>query len=190
MDMERKSEQDPKLLSHPEARWYIIHTISGYEEKVKELLEMRKRSFNLTDKIFRIIIPKEEIVRIKHGRKKVTYKRIFPGYIFVEMIMDDETWKVVRGTQGVTGFVGPRGRPTPISEAELNSIKPFITGEIPKKKVEFKSGDHVKIVSGPFKDSFGIVEEVDLEKGKARVLVNIFGRETPIELDFGQLEPQ
>ena len=173
-----------------EPRWYIIHTMSGHEEKVKELLERRVRSLGLSQKILKIIIPKEEIVKIHHGRKKISYKRIFPGYIFIKMIMDNETWKVVRGTEGVTGFVGPGGRPVPITETEFANIKPILEGKMPTKKVEFKSGDHVKIISGPFKDAFGIVEEVDSEKGKARVLINLFGRDTPVEIDFGHLEKQ
>lgn len=173
-----------------EPKWYIIHTMSGHEEKVKELLERRIRSFGLEDKVEKIIIPKEEIVKIHHGRKKVSYKRIFPGYIFIKMVLDNDTWKVVRGTQGVTGFVGPGGRPMPISETEFRSIQPILEGKMPTKKVEFKSGDQVKIVSGPFKDSFGIVEEVDLEKGKAKVLINLFGRDTPVEIDFAHLEKQ
>ena len=181
---------DMPVASRSEAKWYIIHTMSGHEEKVKELLERRIKSFGLQDKIFRIIIPKEEIIKIQHGRKKVSYKRIFPGYIFIEMILDNDTWRVVRGTQGVTGFVGPGGRPVPISETEFENIRPILEGKMPTKKVEFKSGDQVKIISGPFKDSFGIVEEVDLEKGKAKVLINLFGRDTPVEIDFAHLEKQ
>lgn len=173
-----------------EPKWYIIHTMSGHEEKVKEMLERRVRSLGLSNKILKIIIPKEEIVKIQHGKKKISYKRIFPGYIFIKMVMDNETWRVVRGTQGVTGFVGPGGRPVPITETEFANIKPILEGKMPTKKVEFKSGDHVKIISGPFKDSFGIIEEVDMEKGKARVLINLFGRDTPVEIDFAHLEKQ
>lgn len=172
--------------------WYAVHTYSGYENKVKTNLEKRIASMNMQHKIFQVVVPTEEEIEIKEGHRRRTKKRVFPGYVLVQMIMDEESWYVVRNTPGVTGFVssGSESRPTPLRQAEVEQILKRMEAEAPKIKVSFREGQTVRIVDGPFTDFVGTVEELNLEKGKVRVLVSFFGRETPIELDFLQVQKQ
>ncbi len=171
-----------------EARWYVVHTYSGYENKVKQNLEQRIRSMGVVDQIFRVLVPSEEEIEIRDGQRRNVQRKIFPGYILVQMLLSDETWHVVRYTPGVTGFVGPDSRPVPLPEHEVQAILKQIEAEAPKIRVEFSIGQAVRIVDGPFSDFEGVVDDIDQEKGKVRVLVSFFGRETPIELDFMQIE--
>ena len=168
--------------------WYVIHTYSGYEEKVKRNLDQRIDSMGVQEKIFRVIIPTEEEVEIREGHRRLSKKRVFPGYILVQMLLTEETWYVVRNTPGVTGFVGMGSRPTPLSQEEVDKILKRMESEAPTIKVGFREGQNVRITSGPFLDFMGLVDDLDLERGKVRVLVSFFGRETPVELDFLQVE--
>jgi len=171
-----------------EKNWYVIHTYSGYENKVKANLEKRMESMNVKDKIFRIMVPMEDEVEFKDGKRKVNHKKMFPGYVLVEMIMTDETWYVVRNTPGVTGFVGAGNKPIPLKEEEAREILRYMGLEDARAKVDYEVGDWVRIVSGPFKNMDAVVQEVHLDKGKVKVLANMFGRETSVELDFSQVE--
>jgi transcriptional antiterminator NusG len=171
--------------------WYVIHTYSGYENKVKANLERRIHSMNMQDKIFRVLVPMEDEVEFKDGKRKITPKKVFPGYVLVEMDMDDQSWYVVRNTSGVTGFVGSPGageKPVPLQDKEVKTILKQMGIETPKLKIDFKKGDRVKVTSGPFFDFTGIVDEIAPEKEKVRALISIFGRETPVELEFYQIE--
>jgi transcriptional antiterminator NusG len=175
----------------PEKHWYVIHTYSGYENKVKANLERRIHSMNMTDKIFRVLVPMEDEVEFKDGKRKITPKKVFPGYVLVEMDMDDASWYVVRNTSGVTGFVGSPGsgeKPVPLQDKEVKTILKQMGIETPKLKIDFAKGDRVKVTSGPFFDFTGIVDEIQPEKEKVRALISIFGRETPVELEFYQIE--
>jgi transcriptional antiterminator NusG len=171
--------------------WFVVHTYSGYENKVKANLERRIHSMGMQDKIFRVLVPMEDEVEFKDGKRKITPKKVFPGYVLVEMIMDDQSWYVVRNTQGVTGFVGSPGpgeKPVPLQEKEVKTILKQMGIEAPKLKIDFKKGDRVKVTSGPFFDFTGIVDEIAPEKERLRALISIFGRETPVELEFFQVE--
>jgi transcriptional antiterminator NusG len=171
--------------------WFVVHTYSGYENKVKANLERRIHSMNMQDKIFRVLVPMEDEVEFKDGKRKVTPKKVFPGYVLVEMTMDDQSWYVVRNTQGVTGFVGSPGpgeKPVPLQEKEVKTILKQMGIEAPKLKIDFAKGDRIKVTSGPFFDFTGIVDEIQPEKEKLRALISIFGRETPVELEFFQVE--
>lgn len=170
-----------------EASWYVVHTYSGHETKVAAGLKQRAASMNLTSKILEIVVPTRNVVTVRAGKKAEIKEKIFPGYILVKMILNDESWLAVRTTQGVTAFVGTGNKPTPISDKEVEAIKHFMQMEAPKYKTAFSLGEAVKIIDGPFADFLGSVEEIDGEKGKVRVLVSIFGRETPVELDFLQV---
>ncbi len=169
------------------ARWYVVHTYSGHENKVATNLKQRIETQNLTHKIFDIVVPTRNVVTVRHGKKEEQKEKIFPGYILVKMVLDDDTWLAVRTTQGVTAFVGAGNKPTPISEAEVQTILKFMEMEAPKYKATFGVGEAVKIVDGPFADFLGTIDSIDEEKGKIKVLVSIFGRETPVELDFLQV---
>lgn len=169
-------------------QWYVIHTYSGYENKVKANLEKRIASMNMEDKIFRILVPMEDEVEVKDGKRKVSKKKIFPGYVLVEMIMTDDSWYVVRNTPGVTGFVGSGSKPIPLAEEEAQQIIRQMGMEEPKARVDFNVGDRVRVVKGPFENFSGTVEEVFADKAKLRVAISMFGRETPVELDFSQVE--
>jgi transcriptional antiterminator NusG len=172
---------------HPQAQWYIIHTYSGQEDKVAKMLLQRIKSFKQEDKFWEILIPKEERLKIRGGKRFSKKEVLFPGYVFVKMILDDNSWAVVRETWGVAGFVGTGGnQPTPVPEQEVRVIEKYLAAEKPKFKVKFSPGEAVKITEGPFADFLGTVDEVDEEKGKLKVMVSIFGRETPVELDFLQ----
>lgn len=171
--------------------WFVIHTYSGYENKVKANLERRIHSMGMSEKIFRVLVPMEEEVEFKDGKRKITPKKVFPGYVLVEMIMDDQSWYVTRNTQGVTGFVGSPGpgeKPVPLQEKEVKTILKQMGIEAPKLKIDFEKGDRVKVTSGPFFDFTGVVDEIQPEKERLRALISIFGRETPVELEFFQVE--
>lgn len=171
-----------------ERLWYVIHSYSGYENKVKKNLDQRIETMGMQDKIFRVVVPTEEEVEIRDGQRRTSRRRVFPGYILVQMIMDDESWYVVRNTPGVTGFVGLGAKPTPLSQEEVDKILRRMEQEQPKIKVSFRVGETVRIIEGPFADFMGAVDEIYPERGKVRVLVSFFGRETPVEMDFLQVE--
>jgi transcriptional antiterminator NusG len=170
-----------------DAQWYVIHAYSGHEEKVKKNLEKRIESMDMQDKILEVFVPMEDEIEIKDGKRRHVQKRIFPGYVLVKMIMSDESWYVVRNTPGVTSFVGSGNKPVPLQEYELRSILKQVKQE-PQIRVEFQIGESVRVVDGPFADFLGKVDEINAEKGKLKVLVNMFGRETPVELDLLQVE--
>ena len=169
-------------------RWYVLHTYSGYEENVAKNLDQRIKSLGLEDKIFNILIPTEKKIKIKNGRRRVVTEKIFPGYVMIEMMVTDDSWYVVRNTPNVTGFIGTGTTPTPISEDEMRSIQKRMGVEEPKYKIDVALDSPVKIVDGPFKDFEGKVSAVDEVRGKVKVLVSMFGRETPVELDFLQIK--
>ena len=182
----REKEPDRK---DPRVKWYVIHTYSGYENKVKVNLERRIESLNVQDKIFQVLVPTEEEIEFKDGKKKTVQRKIYPGYVLVEMIMTDDSWYVVRNTSGVTGFVGPGVKPIPLPEDEVRSILRRMGMEAPLKvKLELQVGQTVRVTHGPFKEFHGVIEEVDGDREKIRVLISFLGRETPVELDFGQVE--
>lgn len=168
-------------------KWYVIHSYAGYENKVKLNLEKRISSMNMEDKIFEIFIPTEDVIEIQNGSKAVVQKRIFPGYVLVKMILDDDSWYVVRNTPGVTGFVGSGAKPTPLSSKEVEKIIRRSTLEKPKPTTDFEVSQAVKVVSGPLANFDGIISEINLDQGKLKVLVSIFGRQTPVELSFSQI---
>lgn len=172
----------------PNRKWYVIHTYAGYENKVQANLLKRIETMNMKDKIFQVLVPVEEEMEVKQGKKKVVQKKIFPGYVLVEMIMTDDSWYVVRNTSGVTGFVGSGIKPTPLPEEEVKVILKQTSGELPRRKISLKIGEKVRICSGPFQEFYGSIQEVSPEREKIKVLVSIFGRETPVELDYGQVE--
>jgi len=169
-------------------RWYVIHTYSGYENKVKTNLEHRIHSMDMGDKIFQVLVPTEEEIEIKNGKRHPVERKVYPGYVLVEMNMSDDSWYVVRNTPGVTSFVGMGTTPTPLSDGEVKAILRQIKLDAPKYKVAFTKGEAVRVTDGPFTDLHGVVDEVNPERNKVKVLVSIFGRETPVELDFLQIE--
>ncbi len=171
-----------------EKHWYVLHTYSGYEDSVAFNLKQRIESMGMEDKIFDVIVPKEKKIKIRDGKRTTVEEKIFPGYVIVEMIVTDDSWYVVRNTPNVTGFVGSGTIPTPISEEEIRFLQKRMGVEEPKFKVDFLVSDLVRIMDGPFKDYEGKVAEIDEAKGKVKVLVSIFGRETPVELDFLQVK--
>jgi len=168
--------------------WYAIHTYSGYEEKVAESIRQRVESVDMADKIFDVMVPKEKQIEIKNGKRKVVEKKIFQGYVLVEMKMSEDAWYIIRNTPGVTGFVGSGVTPTPVSEDEMAKIKKRMGVSEPKHHIDFASGEVVSIVDGPFKGFDGAISEIDNQKGKIKVLVSMFGRETPVELDALQVK--
>ncbi len=165
-------------------KWYVVHTYSGYENKVKANIEKMVENRSMQDVIFEIKVPMEEAVEIKNGKKKITQKKVFPGYVLVKMLMTDESWYVVRNTRGVTGFVGPGSKPVPLTEEEVVALG--VEKILVKLDAEVK--DHIKVTSGPFENFIGIIQEINDEKQKVRVVISMFGRETPVELDFYQVE--
>jgi len=169
-------------------QWYAIHTYSGYEEKVAESIRQRAESLDMKDKIFEALVPKEKQIEIKNGKRKVVEKRIFQGYVLVQMKMGEDAWYIVRNTPNVTGFVGSGTEPTPVEEDEMDKIKKRMGVEDPKHKIDFSVGEVVNIIDGPFKGFDGSINEIDEQKGKIKVLVNMFGRETPVELDGLQVK--
>ena len=185
---ENKTDE-PSQPSDPskKAHWYVVHSYSGHETKVAQTLNQRIESQRLQDKILDILVPTQEKIEIKEGKKNTVREKIFPGYILIKMILDDATWLAVRTTPGITSFVGMSNKPTPLPESEVSSIQKFMTMEAPKFKTTFSEGEAVKIVDGPFAEFLGSISEIDEAKGKLKVLVSIFGRETPVELDFLQV---
>lgn len=177
-----------KQTQHHGRSWYVIHTYSGYEENVARNLKQRIESMDMQDHIFDVIVPKEKKIKIKGGKRTVVEEIIYPGYVLVEMIVTDASWYVVRNTPNVTGFIGLGTTPTPVDPREIESIKKRMGVEEPKYKIDVSRGDVVKINDGPFKDFEGKIDEVDEGKGKVKVMVSIFGRETPVELDFLQVK--
>jgi transcriptional antiterminator NusG len=178
-----------------EGDWYVVHTYAGYENKVKSNLLNRIRSMHVEERIFEVVIPMEDVIEFKGGNRRVVQKKVFPGYLLVRMDLDDDSWYVVRNTPGVTGFVGPSGsKPVPLSRKEVEDIlgvaKPEGAPVVEKKvrpRFEFEEGEQVRVVTGPFADFNGAISEIDIDRSKLKVLVNIFGRETPVELEFGQV---
>ncbi len=166
------------------AKWYVVHTYSGYENKVKANLEKIVENRNMQEYILDIVVPMEEQIEIKDGKKKATLKKVFPGYVLVKMIMSDESWYVVRNTRGVTGFVGPGSKPVPLTEDEIRSMGVEEFAPL----LDYEVGDNVRVVSGPLENFIGIVEEINMEKKKVRVAVSMFGRETPVELELPQIQ--
>lgn len=183
--MSSSSEEKP---AEGQPAWYVIHCYSGYENKVRHNLEQRIESMGMKDKVFDIIVPSQEEVEVRDGKRRTVERHIFPGYVLVNMIMTEESWFVVRNTPGVTGFVGMGNEPTPLRPEEVAQILKRMEAEAPAVKVTFKEGERVRIIDGPFNDFRGIVSEIDMERHKVRVMVSFFGRETPVELDFLQVE--
>lgn len=169
------------------AQWYVVHTYAGHEEKVKNTLKQRVESMRLKDKILKVVVPTAKKIEIRSGKKEEIDEKIFPGYLLVKMILTDDSWLTVRTTPGITSFVGIGNRPTPLPEKEVQAILRFMKMEAPKFKTKFSVSEAVKITDGPFADFLGTVDEIDEKKGKVKVLVSIFGRETPVELDFLQI---
>lgn len=188
-DVTDGAETESESAARPEGTaWYVIHSYSGYENKVQKNLQHRIDSMGMQDKIFQVVVPTEEEVELRDGHRRTVERRVFPGYILVEMVIDEDSWYVVRNTPGVTGFVGSGNKPTPLLPEEVDKILKRMDAEAPKIKVNFKVGQKVRIVEGPFEDFMGTVDDIDLDRARVKVLVNFFGRETPIELDFLQVE--
>ena len=169
-------------------QWFVVHTYSGYEERVKKNLEQRIKSMDAEGEISEIVIPTEEEIEVKNGQRRTVNKKILPGYILIQMRLSDQSWGVVRNTPGVTGFVGSGNKPVPLGEEELNRILKQMAAEAPKVKVGVRKGQSIRVTDGPFIDFVGVVDDISMEKGKVKVLLSLFGRETPVELDFLQVE--
>jgi transcriptional antiterminator NusG len=192
-------EITPERVQSPfdrEGRWYVVHTYAGYENKVKQNLASRVRSMGVEEQIFEVVIPMETVIEFKGGRKQEVQKKVFPGYLLVRMDLDDNSWYVVRNTPGVTGFVGSGAKPTPLSRREVEDIlgtgareeeAAGVSAKKPRPRTEYEMGEQVRVVTGPFADFNGVISEIDVERSKLKVLVNIFGRETPVELEFSQV---
>jgi transcription termination/antitermination protein NusG len=191
-------EEEPAAPAEPSpydrpGGWFVVHTYAGYENKVKQNLASRVRSMNVEERIFEVVIPMEDVIEFKQGRKVVVQKKVFPGYLLVRMDLDDDSWYVVRNTPGVTGFVGSGAKPTPLSRREVEDIlgvgkpEPGAPEKKARPRLEFEIGEQVRVVAGPFADFNGAISEIDVDRSKLKVLVNIFGRETPVELEFGQV---
>jgi transcriptional antiterminator NusG len=193
IEIEEIPESEPSPYDRP-GRWYVVHTYAGYENKVKSNLASRVRSMNVEDRIYEVVIPMEDVIEFKNGRKVVVQKKVFPGYLLVRMGLDDDAWYVVRNTPGVTGFVGSGAKPTHLSRKEVEDILGTgekIEGPAAEKKVrprlEYEVAEQVRVVTGPFADFNGVISEIDVDRSKLKVLVNIFGRETPVELEFADV---
>ena len=170
------------------SRWYVIHTYSGYEDRVKKNLDQRVLTMDVKEKIFRVVVPTEDEIEIRDGQRRTVARKVFPGYVLVEMVVDDESWYVVRNTPGVTGFVGSANRPIPLEDDEVKGILRQMEAEAPRVRVGYQVGQSVRVTDGPFSEFIGVVDELDESKGKVKVLLSFFGRETPVELDFLQIE--
>ena len=184
----RRLEEQGEELPEQEGKWYVLHTYSGYENKVKKSIETRVESLDLGNRVHETVVPTQEDIEIKNGQRQTVLKKVFPGYVLVRMELDDETWYALRNTPGVTGFVNIDNKPVPLDESRVQAIMKGMVAEAPKVKVTFSLGDTVRINDGPFADFRGEIDEINQEKGKIRVLVSFFGRETPVELDFLQAE--
>jgi transcription termination/antitermination protein NusG len=187
-DVPSDTQEEGTAEGEDERLWYVIHCYSGYENKVRHNLEQRIETMGMKDRIFDVVIPTQEEIEVKDGKRRVVERHVFPGYVLVNMILSEESWYVVRNTPGVTGFVGMGNAPTALRPEEVNQILKRMEAEAPHIKVTFKLGERVRIVDGPFNDFRGTVSEIDMERTKVRVMVNFFGRETPVELDFLQVE--
>lgn len=184
VDVEADEDETPE----DDRKWYVVHCYSGYENKVRHAIEQRIETMEMQDKIFDVVVPTEEEIEVRDGKRRTVERRVFPGYILVQMLMGEDSWYVVRNTPGVTGFVGMGNSPTPLRPEEVSQIIKRMEAEAPKIKVTFKEGQKIRIIDGPFNDFIGTVAEIDMDKGKVRALVNFFGRDTPVELDFLQVE--
>ncbi|MDD3532046.1 MAG: transcription termination/antitermination protein NusG [Candidatus Shapirobacteria bacterium] len=171
---------------HPQAKWYILHTYSGQESRVAKILQQRIQALKIEGNFFEILIPTEERMKIRAGKRFTKEEMLFPGYVFVRMVLDDNSWAAARGSEGVTGFVGSGDQPSPVAEREIRAIEKYLATEKPKYTVKLTVGEAVKIVDGPFAGFLGTIDNIDKERGKLRVMVSVFGRETPVELDFLQ----
>jgi transcriptional antiterminator NusG len=189
-DAPAKSDEAAPPAEEPDdgRRWYVVHCYSGYENKVRHNLEQRIETMGMKDRIFDVVVPTEEEIEVKDGKRRTIERRVFPGYILVQMILSEESWYVVRNTPGVTGFVGMGNEPTPLRPEEVTQIIKRMEAEAPRVKVTYKAGQKVRIIDGPFNDFIGTVDAIDMERAKVRVMVSFFGRETPVELDFLQVE--
>jgi len=189
VDASNTSGDEKKISKVPDnAKWYILHTYAGHENKVARSLKQRVEAMKFEDRIFDIIVPTRNTIKVTQGKKETVKEKIFPGYVIVRMVLDDESWFMVRSTQGVTSFIGAANKPTPISEKEVEAIQKFMNLDEPLYKVAFTTGEAVKITDGPFSDFLGTIDSIDETRGKLKVLVSIFGRETPVELDFLQVK--
>lgn len=168
--------------------WFVVHTYSGYEERIKKNLEQRIKSMDTEEEVSQIVIPTEEEIEVKNGQRRTVTKKILPGYVLVQMRMSDQSWNIVRNTPGVTGFVGSGNKPVPLPEEEVGRILKQMEAEAPRVKVGFRQGQSIRVIDGPFIDFMGVVDEINVGKGKVKVLLSLFGRETPVELDFLQVE--
>jgi transcriptional antiterminator NusG len=173
-----------------QGQWYVLHTYSGYENKVKKTIESRVEAYDLEDRVFEVVVPTQEEIEIRNGQRHTVQKKVFPGYVLVRMDIDEETWYQLRNTPGVTGFISINNKTVPLGEDEAKGILKGMTAEAPKVAVSFQLGDTVRIIDGPFADFRGQIDEINHEKGKIKVLVSFFGRETPVELDFLQAEKE
>jgi transcriptional antiterminator NusG len=176
------------LVAENGKRWFVIHTYSGYEERVKKNLEQRIKFTDSRTDILQVVIPTEDEIEVRNGQRRTVTKKILPGYVLVEMKLNDQTWSIVRNTPGVTGFVGSGSKPTPLEEGEVSKILKQMEAEAPKVKVGFRRGQSIRVTDGPFIDFVGVVDEINTGKGKVKVLLSLFGQETPVELDFLQVE--
>ena len=183
----KEEKEEKKEIVTNKGRWYVVHTYAGHENKVAATLKQKIEASNLEDKIFDVLVPTQEKIEIREGKKVPVKEKIFPGYLLVKIDLDNISWYAVRSTPGVTGFVGVGNKPTPLEEKEVETIQQFSKLEAPTYKASFSVGEAVKIIDGPFSEFIGSVEEINEEKGKLKVLVSIFGRETPVELDFLQV---
>ena len=175
-------------MAKDEKAWFVVHTYSGYEERVRRNLEQRIRSMDANEDIAQVVIPTEDEIEVKNGQRRTVTRKILPGYILIQMKLNDFSWNIVRNTPGVTGFVASGNKPVPLEEDEVNRIMKQMEAEAPRVKVGFKQGQSVRVIDGPFIDFIGTVDEIDASKGKVKVLLSLFGRETPVELDFLQVE--
>jgi transcriptional antiterminator NusG len=171
-----------------EKQWFVIHTYSGHEERVKKNLEQRIKFIDSGDEVFQVVIPTEDEIEVRSGRRRTVTKKILPGYVLVQMKLNENSWSIVRNTPGVTGFVGSGNTPTPLQENEVREILKQMSAEAPKVKVGFRKGQSVRVTDGPFIDFVGVVDEINMEKGKVKVFLSLFGQETPVELDFLQID--
>ena len=175
-------------MAEDEKRWYIIHTYSGYEERVRSNLEQRIKFMDAANKVTQVVIPTEDEIEIKESQRRTVTKKIFPGYVLIEMTMDDKSWDIVRNTPGVTGFVSSGNKPVPLAVEEANNILKQMSAEAPRVKVGFDKGQSVRVIDGPFIDFVGVVDQINMERGKVKVLMSLFGRETSVELDYLQID--
>jgi transcriptional antiterminator NusG len=184
----KRAAEVGELEGSSEGHWYVLHTYSGYENKVKKTIESKVDARDLADRVYEIVVPTQEEIEIRQGQRHNVMKKVFPGYVLVRMELDEETWYELRNTPGVTGFVSSQNKPVQLTEEEAQNVLKGMTAEPPKVKIQFAIGDTVRIIDGPFADFRGEIDEINNEKGKIKVLVSFFGRETPVELDFLQAE--